>query len=452
MRFSLKCVALLAACTGSFSAHATNGYFLPGFGVHSSGMGGVGIAFGMDSISAAANPANLSKVGMRGDLDIIAFNPVRSTHVYDGAGGVTGFFGTGLGEVKSNREWFPMPNMGMAMPLTHDLFAGVAFVANGGMNTTFKRNFFATNSNSVPPGQFASTPDYRTTIGVDLAQLLIPISVAYKPVENHTLGASVQLAVQRFEAYGLGSFANFGISSSAANMTDRDFDWSYGAGVRFGWQGDFFNDKLTIGATWASKTYMTEFDKYKGLFAEQGDFDIPSNFGVGIALHPAKGLTVAMDVNRILYSGVKSVSNRGPDKNSIPATSPGPCPADPECLGNDNGMGFGWTDMTVYKVGVNYQATPNLAVRAGYNYGKSPIQDEMLTFNSLVPATVEKHYSLGFTYKASENLRVSGMYMRVPESKQQTCGLQLVDCVSIRMHQNVYGISLSWVLDPGKYD
>jgi len=48
------------------------------------------------------------------------------------------------------------------------------------------------------------------------------------------------------------------------------------------------DDKLTVGLTYASKTYMTKFDKYKGLFAEQGDFSIPENYGIGLAFKPAK--------------------------------------------------------------------------------------------------------------------------------------------------------------------
>ena len=65
-------------------------------------------------------------------------------------------------------------------------------------------------------------------------------------------------------------------------MTNNGYDSSVGWGVRLGYTGKITPD-CTLGATWASKTYMGEFDKYRGLFAEQGDFDIPSNFGVGLA-------------------------------------------------------------------------------------------------------------------------------------------------------------------------
>jgi long-chain fatty acid transport protein len=202
---------------------------------------------------------------------------------------------------------------------------------------------------------------------------------------------------------------------------------------------------------------MTEFDKYKGLFAEQGDFDIPANYGVGIAIRPVKGLTVALDVTRIEYRGVASVSNRGPDQNpgvsgiqtniGYPDGVPG---VNTDALtGNDGGMGFGWDDMTVYKLGVSYDLNDQWTVRAGYNYGESPIADDQLTFNILAPATTEKHYSVGFTYRSKESpLEVTGVYMHAKNNTQSSCNNNIMGCVEIGMHQNYIGLNLSWVLDP----
>ncbi len=82
--------ALAAAMTlAQSSAWATNGYFLPGAGFRSQGMGGVGIAYGRDSLSIGANPANVTKTGMRGDMGFGVFNPER----YAGVGESTAFCG-----------------------------------------------------------------------------------------------------------------------------------------------------------------------------------------------------------------------------------------------------------------------------------------------------------------------------------------------------------------------
>lgn len=114
----------------------------------------------------------------------------------------------------------------------------------------------------------------------------------------------------------------------------------------------------------------------------------------------------------------------------------------PWALGMDKGMGFGWKDMTVYKIGLIYDIDDRLTVRAGYNYGKSPIRNDQLVFSALAPATVEKHYSIGFTYQMKGDLdwEISGTYMYVPEKIQQGCAQAVVDCVKFGMHQNILGI------------
>lgn len=444
MRFTLKHAALAAACMAAMPAYATNGYFLPGFGFRSQGMGGVGIAYGRDSLSIAANPANIVNTGMRGDLGFAVFNPERHARIWnDPATPTVGFFG---GDVESDAKYFIMPEMGFTMPLDSQLSAGVAFVGNGGMNTTYRQNFFS----------FFGTPPADSKVGVDMMQLLVPVTAGYKINENHAVGASLVLAETRFRAYGLEAFQAFPILTNTNLLTGKGFDYSYGAGIRLGWLGEFMDDKLSLGLTYASKTWMTKFDKYGSLFAEQGDFDIPENYGIGIAFKPVKNLTIAADVMRINFSGIASIGNRGPGTNpdglgplsGVPALDNSPN----NKLGADDGMGFGWKDQTVYKIGVNYGVNSRLQVRGGFNYGKSPIPDDQVTFNLLAPATVEKHYSIGFTYKANDNLELTGTYMYAASHGQSRCDQNIVDCASFNMHQNVFAISAGWVLDPGKTD
>lgn len=446
MRFNLKHAVLVAACAATLPVHATNGYFLPGFGIRSQGMGGVGIAYGRDSLSTAANPANAVNTGMRGDMGFGVFNPERSARVYDDPTNDTlGFFNSG--NLESDSKYFLVPEMGFTMPLNETVHVGMAVVGNGGMNTNYPGNMF--------PGLGVPATRRDARYGVDMIQLLVPVTVAYKVNQNHALGASLVLAETRFRAYGFDTFKAFPINSDTAHLTGNGFDYSYGAGVKLGWLGEFMDDKVTVGLTYASRTFMTKFDKYRGLFAEQGDFDIPENYGIGIALKPIKNFVIAADVLRINYNDIASIGNRGPatydaDTQGISAFTGEPCPAasNPYCLGRDQGMGFGWTNMTVYKLGVQYGVNNRLQLRAGLNYNKSPIPEDQLTFNTAAPATVERHYSVGFTYKANDNLEVTGTYMYVAGNNQKACNQNIVDCVEIGMHQNVFGLSLSWVLDP----
>ncbi len=340
-----------------------------------------------------------------------------------------------------------MPEMGFTMPLDSQLSAGIAFVGNGGMNTTFPQNFFS----------FFGNPPADKKVGVDMMQLLVPVTVGYRVNDDHSIGASVVLAETRFRAYGLEAFANFpGVPSNSAFVTGNGFDYSYGAGIRLGWLGEFVDDKVTLGLTYGSRTYMTQFKDYRSLFAEGGDFDIPENYGIGIAFKPVKNLVIAADVMRINYSDIASIGNRGPGNNpgglgtdGIPSLNSADPNRTDKQLGKDQGMGFGWKDQTVYKIGVNYGVNSRLQVRVGFNYGKTPIPDDQVTFNLLAPATVEKHYSIGFTYKANDNLELTGTYMYAAPNSQTNCNQNIVDCASFNMHQNVFAISAGWVLDPG---
>ncbi len=452
MRFALKFAALAAACLATIPAHATNGYFLPGNGFRSQGMGGVGIAYGRDSLSTASNPANAVNTGMRGDMGVGVFNPERSARVWNDPSTPTmGFFDSG--NLESDSRYFIMPEMGFSMPLTEQVHVALAVVGNGGMNTNYPGNMF--------PGMGDPATPSDKRFGVDMMQLIVPITAAYRVNETHSLGASLVFAETRFRAYGFDTFKSFPINGDTDHLTGNGFDYSYGGGVKLGWLGEFMDKKLSVGLTYASRVYMTRFDKYQGLFAEQGDFDIPENYGIGIAFKPKKNLVIAADVLQINFSDIASIGNPGPGMNpgggklGIPpmdlAMSLGGCPAttNPYCLGHDQGMGFGWNDQTVYKIGVQYGVNNKLQVRAGYNYGESPILDSQLAFNTAAPGTVEHHYSVGFTYRPNDNLEVTGTYVYVAPNNQSGCNQNIVDCAQIGMHQNVFGLSFGWVLDPG---
>jgi long-chain fatty acid transport protein len=179
---------------------------------------------------------------------------------------------------------------------------------------------------------------------------------------------------------------------------------------------------------------MTQFDKYKGLFAEQGDFDIPENYAIGLAVKLTPKLTVAADVMKIMYSDIASVGNRHPTTSILdPCTRPlglDPSACDPartlppeqtsSALGANNGWGFGWEDSTAYKLGLAYDVDKRWTLRAGVNYGESVIPDDQLLFNLLAPATVEWHATFGFTYAPSDHQEWNFNFMHAFENAQ-TC-------------------------------
>ena len=92
---------------------------------------------------------------------------------------------------------FFIPELGYAQQLSPQLAVGVAVYGNGGMNTNYGTSPFTTL------GQGASIGSG----GVDLSQLFISPSLAWKINENHALGIALNLAYQRFKIEGVQPFA-----------------------------------------------------------------------------------------------------------------------------------------------------------------------------------------------------------------------------------------------------
>jgi long-chain fatty acid transport protein len=247
------------------------------------------------------------------------------------------------------------------------------------------------------------------SLGVDLMQLMIAPYVSWQFTKGHSVGITPVIAYQRFRAEGLQAFDNPGFSSSPGNVTNNGYDDGWGVGVRVGYMGQF-TEQFAVGVAYASKIGMGNFDKYKGLFAEEGAFDIPSNFTVGLAFRPTKQWLIALDFERIFYDDSASVSN--------PSAWVGFCPPPPMgggqrqyCLGGDSGAGFGWQNIDVWKIGVQYDINDAWTIRGGYNHSDNPIGPQDVTFNILAPGVVENQWSAGVTWKLDKVSEITGAFM-----------------------------------------
>jgi len=381
--------AAAAACAAVMPAHATNGYFAHGYGVKQAGMGGVSTALAQDTFGGANNPASMVWVGPRMDLGLTWFHPERYAE-RSGAG-----IPSLNGKVDSGSQDFAIPEFGYNAMINSALSLGVSVYGNGGMNTNYPQGNF--NCGAGPANMLCGSG----TLGVNMSQLIIAPTMAYKLNDRNAIGASVLLGYQRFKAYGLQAFDNAPgfppFTSDPGHVTNNGTDTAYGAGLRIGWQGRV-SDMVALGATYSTKVYMGKFDKYSGLFAEQGDFDIPMNFSLGIALTPNSQWTIAADYQRIYYSQIASVGN---------PSAPNP----PAPLGADNGPGFGWQDINVFKLGVAYAMNDKWTLRAGIDIGGNPIPSQDVTFNIIAPGVVKNHYTLGFTFAPSKADEISGAFM-----------------------------------------
>lgn len=416
LRATVAATALVAG-----SAWATDGYFPHGYGMKAKGMGGVSLAMTDTAFAGANNPALASFAGNRAEVGMEMFMPKRGAS-RNGSG-----FGLDSA-IDSDQKSFLVPEFGYNTSISDKWAAGVSVYGNGGMNTSY-----ASSNLTCLSGPSKNFLCGSGRLGMDLMQLIVAPTVAYKIDERHSVGVSPLLVYQQFKAYGLDGFSQ--MSQDASKLTNNGYDRSTGMGLRLGYAGKP-SEVLTLGASWSPKTKMQKFDKYAGLFANDGGFDIPENFGIGFALQVTPKVLIGADVQRINYGNVPSVGN--PSNNS-PMTGGSPQ------LGAANGSGFGWSNVNVIKVGVQWQASSLWTLRAGYNKTDNPIQSRDVTFNVIAPGVITKHYTLGGTYSLGKDSELTLAYMYAPKSS--ISGASMFgdgSTETIRMSQQSLGIQYGW--------
>jgi long-chain fatty acid transport protein len=368
--FKLTALALAFAPAAAF---ATLGYFSHGYGLKAEGMGGVGIALPQDALAPATNPAGNAWIGNRFDGQLEWFRPIREADIVNNANPPFGPGRSGTYDA-SGRKNFLIPSGGYNHMINQDFALGIAVFGNGGMNTTFNNNPFGGFLGGSAKG------------GVDYMQLFISPTIAYKLNQNHSIGATVNVAYHQFGAQGLEGFDNPFVSSKPGSVTNRGRDDSTGVSLRIGWIGKI-SPAVTLGATYQTKTKMGKLDAYSGLFRNGGELDIPENYGIGIAVDATPKLKIAADIMQINYAKIASI---GTPSDCLLVTF--------TCqLGASNGPGFGWSNATAYKFGLSYALSQSLTLRAGYATLKQPIPANQTFINIIFPAVVQDHITLGAT-------------------------------------------------------
>lgn len=421
------------------AAHATNGYFPHGFGIKAEGMGGAAIATANDAFAGVNNPAAAMFAGSRMELGGTIFSPDRSASRTGGPMGMLDF------SERSDRRAFLVPEFGYNAVLSDKMAVGLTVYGNGGMNSTYPggstmcANF---GTNPPTPVQGMNGLCGQGKLGVDLMQLIVAPTLAYQVAPGHALGVSPLFVLQRFEAYGLQGFTQPmmpgmpAASTLPGQTTNNGKDSSTGVGVRLGYMGKL-NDKVSVGASYSPEISMKRMEKYAGLFAEQGKFNIPANYGVGAAFQVTPAVQLAVDYTRINYSKVPAIGN----------------PAGFN-MGASNGGGFGWTDVETLKVGVQWQMNAKTTLRFGINRGTNPVTGANITPNILAPGVMKTHLTMGGTYNLTPKSEFSWMLAYAPKvtvtgpslfnGLLQANGMPPALQETISMKQMMVGVQYGW--------
>ncbi len=378
--YTLAAIVGLSLVGGAETAQATEGYFQNAIGARHKALAGAGIADGRDATAAALNPAGLVHAPSEASLSLSLFSPRRELE----GSGPPGFTPTGV--VESDSKYFLIPNLALSYRLPPNAFVdviGVTLYENGGMKTDYPSLARDPAICGGGTGVFCSGP-----AGIDLQQAFLSVALA-KQFGNVAVGVAPILARQQFSADGL---TVFGVTN-----TSTDVAWGYG--VRGGAEISI-SPGVRLAVAGTSRINMREFDKYATFLAEQGDFDIPASAQAGVAVDVTPNLTLMADFRYIWYSTVNAIAN--PPPTSV-------------FTGADNGPGFGWRDVNVFKLGVEWRKSADLTWRAGYAYNTSPIPEADVVLNILAPQVVQHHLTGGAEYKLGPSWSLEAAVMFAPQ-------------------------------------
>jgi len=409
--------AALVALLAPSAALATAGYFQLGYGLKAKGMGGVAAALPQDSLAAATNPAGMAWVGDRFDAGLDWFTADRGSRITGNGMGLNG-------ERHANgSDSFLIPEFGANRMLDARSAVGLSVFGNGG-SAQYLDNPLAALGGSSPAGmefiQATAAPTYAVKLG-----------------ERHSVGLSLHVVYQEFEARGFEHFDDPAFSRFPGSVTNRGRDHALGLGWRAGWLGRF-TPGFSLGAAYQPATRMQKFERYKGLLADGGSFDVPAHGVVGAALKLGAATTVASDVQRIWFSRVRGLGNRSDCFLSVS------CP-----LGALDGPGPGWRDTTVVKLGLAHEWSSRLELRAGFAVLRQPIPPDQTLLGVFAPAVTQKHLTLGATWQLHSRMELTFAYMHAFEQTVRGTSTSVPGGVGggeadLRMRQDAFGLALGW--------
>lgn len=392
MKSSFRSLSVLVlGLSTPFVVHATNGYQLMGVGSYQKSLGGAVTANPGSAMTAITNPAGMARIGKRADFSMEAFMPERDVD----------FGASGGSSSESATDMYGVPALGWTAPVSDarpDVYFGGGMYGTSGMGVDYPQTTMA-------PGM-----EWEGYSNISFWQMAP--TLAWNVDERLSVGASLhidyqQVAFKQKVSDGAGGVGqNFDLSRSAS---------AFGFGLGLGLLYDV-NERLTLGASYKSEQAFGDLEYNLGhgdvagfpaCGPNPGDpcdaglyklgLDYPQQLALGAAYQATPRVKVSADVKWIEWSAtMDKLSVKGPGGTRV-------------------AMDPGWDDQMVYALGIAYAATDRLNLRAGFNYGESPIDESSVSSNLILPAVVETHYAVGFDYKFNGHWEVGMHYMYVPE-------------------------------------
>lgn len=378
-------MSIIAAIFIATSAHATNGMRMIGFGPVQDSMGGVSVGLPLDAASILTNPAGMSVLPGRIDFGASYFVPSVK---YKATGGADG------SEVDSDRGGSPVPAFGLIIPLGEKFRFGVGTYGIAGMGVDYPANLYGTVTyTSYSQMRFAPALSYKIN---DIVSVGATLNIMYATMEFNAGGGQPHMGASSF-GYG----ATFGVLIKPIDM-------------------------LQIGLAYETESFFEDYKFNTAAGQDRLEFNQPQTATVGIGIKPVKDLVIGFDVQWINWS-----QTVGENLPKYKANCSGAMP-----------WNMDWDDQFVYKVGIQYAVHPMVTLRAGYNYGKMPLNSDRAFKNMAFPAVSEHHITagLGINFNKQFTLNIGGMYS--PPAKITGANLMQQGIVSYETEMSQYSLDM----------
>ncbi|MDP3311915.1 OmpP1/FadL family transporter [Lutibacter sp.] len=394
MRNLLKFVAVLFT-TATF---AQAGHIMQGVGAVNMSMGGASTAQPLNISGAIQwNPAALSVF----DSKIIDFNigaffsspelssSLPANMLGPGAPAVSGV-------TKDDRGVSPMPALAMVWGKegSKHTFGASAFGISG-FGVTFPEEANNPMSPSFNPTINSNPINYpQQAMGFGLLEsdymlLQVGLTWAYEVSESFSIG------VQPTINYGALELApNPTASPNAAGYGISDKASAIGYGAQF---GVFYHSKggIKLGASYktAQKFSDLEFTNthLNNATTENAfNMDYPAIISVGFG-YSNEIIDFAADFRQVDYENTAGFEEKG---------------------WNPTGSvkGFGWKNVQILSLGLQYKGFSKLPLRIGYTYSSNPIDEELAFFSTPATAVIKNAFQFGFSHPLTENFTLNGVY------------------------------------------
>lgn len=264
---------------------------------------------------------------------------------------------------KSKADMSVIPEISIASNIGNGFYTGVGMWGTAGMGVDYrdtgKNNNMVTNLQLM---QFGVPLVYQTgSFSVGVTPLLQYGALDINYLSSTTKGAAQDLA--------------FGYNAGAAyTVSDITFGAVYKSPIKMNYKGQ-----------------ISQAAQDFGLSGFGDDLEQPEEIGAGLA-YATGSHVIAVDYKRINWSKAAGYKD------------------------------FGWNNQDVYALGYEYGEN-NWALRAGYNYAKSPITNNANgTINQLnlmgFPAMIPSHYTVGGSYAFNKKVSFDGAYVYAPQATE----------------------------------